>query len=364
MISRRDMLRTGAAASAVLLLPRDSFAQANVFAPKPGKWRDFEVVTRLDLAGQGKTQAWIPLPSVAQAEWIKPGRNDWQTNAASAEIVSDPKYGAHMLHVVFKEGEAAPAVEVRSRFSLRDRAEDFAAGQAPTLQAADRRLYLEATELMPTDGIVRETAEKAVAGRASDVDKARALYQWVVANTFRDAKTRGCGTGDVASMLRSGNLSGKCADLNALYVALARSVGIPARDIYGIRVAPSQFGYKSLGAGSEVITKAQHCRAEVWLEGHGWVATDPADVRKVVLEEPPGNNAVDNPKVVAAREALFGAWEGNWLGYNMAHDLALPGSKHKVGFLMYPQAEVAGALLDCLDPDSFKYVIKAAEITA
>ena len=116
--------------------------------------------------------------------------------------------------------------------------------------------------------------------------------------------------------------------------------------------------------GSATITKAQHCRAEIWLEGHGWVATDPADVRKVVLEEPPGSNAVDNPKVVAAREALFGAWEGNWLGYNMAHDLALPGSRHKVGFLMYPQAEVAGALLDCLDPDTFRYTIKSTEITA
>lgn len=364
MISRRDMLRTGAAAGTALLLPREGFAQAVPFAPKPGKWRDFEVVTRLDLAGQGKTQAWIPLPSVAEAEWIKPGRNDWQSNAGSAEVVRDRKYGAQMLHVVYKDGEAAPSVEVRSRFSLRDRAEDFAAGQKAALSPADRKLYLEATELMPTDGIVKETADKASAGKASDVEKARAIYQWVVENTFRDAKTRGCGTGDVASMLRTGNLGGKCADLNALYVALVRAAGIPARDIYGIRVAPSQFGYKSLGAGSEVITKAQHCRAEVWLEGHGWVATDPADVRKVVLEEPPGNNAIDNPKVAAARDVLFGAWEGNWLGYNMAHDLELPGSKHKVGFLMYPQAEVAGALLDCLDPDTFKYTIKAAEITA
>ena len=111
----------------------------------------------------------------------------------------------------------------------------------------------------------------------------------MVDNTFRDPKTRGCGVGDIASMLKSGNLGGKCADLNALYVGLARAAGLPARDVYGIRVAPSKFGYKSLGAGSEVITKAQHCRAEVYLSGFGWVPVDPADVRKVVLEEPPGN---------------------------------------------------------------------------
>ncbi len=123
-----------------------------------------------------------------------------------------------------------------------------------------------------------------------------------------------------------------------------------------MRVVPSKFGYKSLGAGSEVITKAQHCRAEVYLSGFGWVPVDPADVRKVILEEPPANLAINDPKVVAARKALFGAWEGNWLAYNFAHDIVLPGAKGPaVEFLMYPQAETASGRLDCLDPDTFKY---------
>ena len=87
-------------------------------------------------------------------------------------------------------------------------------------------------------------------------------------------------------------------------------------------------------------------------------------MRKVVLEEPPGENPIDSAVVVAARERLFGAWEGNWLACNAAHDLLLPGSEHRVAFLMYPQAEVAGVLLDCLDPDGFRYAITAAEVVA
>ena len=86
-----------------------------------------------------------------------------------------------------------------------------------------------------------------------------------------------------------------------------------------------EFGFKSLGAGSEIVTKAQHCRAEVWLSSSGWTPVDPADVRKVVLEEPPGNLAMSDLKVVAARKALFGAWEGNWVAFNVAHDVKLPG---------------------------------------
>jgi hypothetical protein len=96
----------------------------------------------------------------------------------------------------------------------------------------------------------------------------------------------------------------------------------------------------------------------------GWVPVDPADVRKVVLEEPPGQLSLHDPKVAAARKTLFGAWEMNWLAYNVAHDLALPGSSGpKVGFLLYPQAEVGGERLDALEPDAFKYVITAKEIT-
>lgn len=107
-----------------------------------------------------------------------------------------------------------------------------------------------------------------------------------------------CGTGDIRAMLETGNLSGKCADLSSLFVGLARSVGLPARDVFGIRVADSRFGYKSLGKSGD-ISKAQHCRAEVWLSGFGWVPVDPADVRKVVLEEKPGLSLGD-PLVLAA----------------------------------------------------------------
>ncbi len=167
------------------------------------------------------------------------------------------------------------------------------------------------------------------------------------------------------ALLKSGDFGGKCADLNGLFVALARASDIPARDIYGVRIAPSRFGYKSLGANSAVVTKAQHCRAEVYLDGFGWTPMDPADVRKVVLEEPPGNLALADAKVAAARKTLFGAWETNWLAYNSARDIALPGSSGpKIGFLMYPQAETGGVRLDSLDADRFRYTIKSEETTA
>jgi transglutaminase-like putative cysteine protease len=364
-LHRREFLKTVAALSAAAALPRSASAQGT-FAPRPGAWRAFQIVTRLEIVKpEGKIQAWIPLPAVNEAEWSRPISNEWRTSGKAA-LVHEQKYGAEMLHVEFANGDAAPVVEVTSKVATRDRAIDLTKpGPARPLSDADRKLYTAPTALIPTDGIVAETSNKIVAGVSTEIEKAQAIYEWIVDNTFRDAKVRGCGIGDIAAMLESGNLGGKCADLNALFVGLARAAKLPARDLYGIRVVPSQFGYKSLGAGSENVTKAQHCRAEVYLSGFGWVPVDPADVRKVALEEPPANLPLYDPKVTAARRTLFGAWEGNWLAYNVAHDLWLPGAKGQtLNFLMYPQAETSAGLLDCLDPDAFEYRILAKELTA
>ncbi len=358
---RRNLMKAGIAATTIGLLPRLASA-AGEFSPVPKGWRTIALTTRVE--PNFATKVWIPLPTFSAADWQRPGTTSWTGNAKVAEKVRDATYGMEMLRVEWSADQQNPAIEVTTQVQTQDRSVRPGIGNAPPLSAEERRLSLMATDLLPVDGILKETAEGIVRGKSKDVDKAHALYEWVVENTFRNAKTPGCGVGDVSWMIKTGNLNGKCADLNALYVAMCRSVGVPARDLYGIRVMPSQFGYKALGAGSEIVTKAQHCRAEVWLSGSGWTPADPADVRKVVLEEPPTNLAMTDLKVMAARKTLFGAWEGNWVAFNEAHDVKLPGSGYKeaLPFLMYPQGEDKSGLVDPLDADSFKYKITAREV--
>lgn len=368
-VDRRELLKSGASVAALAAMPATAWAQAAsgaLFSPAPGPWRTFELTTKVEILNpQGETQAWIPIPAFAGDGWLKPGETTFDTKGRAA-IVQDPKSGARMLHVVWSANDPQPEISAVSRFSSRDlKVDPGKTGPVAKLTPEQRARYTASTSTLRLEGIVKETAAKITAGASNDLDKAKRIYEWIVENTKRNPKTRGCGTGDIESMLKAGSLSGKCADLNALYVGLARASGLPARDIYGIRVAPSAFGYKSLGAGSANITRAQHCRADVYLDGIGWFPIDPADVRKVILEEPPGNLAIDDPKVKAARAALFGSWEMNWLGYNDAHDIALPGSKGPpVSFLMYPQAETSRGRLDELDPDAFKYSITTRELQA
>ena len=361
-MNRRDFLRSVGIASASLALPKAEHLFAKSATPE--RWRTFDVTTRVEvMTSPAATRVWLPAALIRETPFQRTLANRFHAEGGVAKMVESKTDALGIVSAEFPAG-VKPVLTLTSRIATRDYAVDFSAPvNAPKVDSAGLRRYLRPTKLLPTDGIVKATALEVTSGARTEFEKARAIYEWIVENTFRDAKTRGCGVGDIRFMLESKDLGGKCADLNALYVGLARAAGLPARDVYGIRVAKSELGYKSLGAPSENVTKAQHCRAEVYLEAYGWVPVDPADVRKVALEEPPGNLLLNDEMVKKARARLFGSWEMNWIAYNFAHDVTLPGSSGApVGFLMYPQAETADGRLDCLNPDNFNYEITAKEI--
>jgi transglutaminase-like putative cysteine protease len=363
-MNRRDFLRSAGAVSAGLALSRTGhlFAQGTA----SGSWRMFEVTTRVEvLKSSGATRIWVPAALINQTPFQKTLANAFNAEGGSAKIVESKTDALGIIAAEFPAG-VNPILTITSRIVTKNWVVDLSApSRASQKNEADLEHFLRPTKLLPTEGIVKATATKITRQAKTDVDKARAIYEWIVDNAFRNPKTRGCGVGDIRFMLESKDLGGKCADLNALYVGLARAAGLPARDVYGIRVAKSELGYKSLGTSSEKVTKAQHCRAEVYLGDYGWIPVDPADVRKVVLEEPPGNLPLGDELVKKARARLFGSWEMNWMAYNFAHDVALPGSSGSpIAFFMYPQAETPDGRLDCLDPDAFKYEITSRETTS
>ena len=321
--------------------------------------------TRVDIAKpQGATRLWLPVPSI-NSEWQQSLESSYSSNG-SARMEDDNATGARMLFVDFAADQAKPYVELTSRIRTRSRAQDWSQRTAVAEDAATLKYWTQPTDLLPLDGIVRTTAQEATRGAKTDVEKVQKIYDWIVTNTYREPKVRGCGEGDIKTMLETNNLGGKCADLNALFVGLCRAAGVPARDGYGLRVAPSAFGYRELGGNSASLKGAQHCRAEVYLKGYGWVGMDPADVAKVMRQETPEwIKSASNPLVAPVNKGLFGGWEGNWMAYNVAHDVVLPQSKGpKLGFLMYPVAETAAGRLDSYAPDDFKYQISAKELTA
>jgi transglutaminase-like putative cysteine protease len=369
--SRRRFVQATSTSLALAGLPSIHAEEATRhFEPKAEGWRSFEVTTTVNLRDpRGETRVWLPVPSL-DTPWQRTQDVSWSGNASSMHLASDGSTGAKVLVAQFDAATAAPSLVLTAQVQTQNRAVDWAAGgtKAVTESAdpADLRRWIEPSTLITTDGIVHKVARQITAGARNDREKVQRIYDWVVVSTYREPKVRGCGVGDIKTMLETQNLSGKCADINALFVGLCRASSIPARDIYGIRLVPSAFGYRELGGNPASLKGAQHCRAEVHLKGHGWVAMDPADVTKVMRQETAEwIKDAGHPIVAPVRKALFGAWEGNWMGYNSASDMALPGAQQqKLAFFMYPQAETASGALDPYAPDTFAYQITAREIKA
>jgi transglutaminase-like putative cysteine protease len=364
---RTALLQACAAVAAPWLAGAAGATEQRRFEPRVEGWRSFEVTTTVAVADpQGTTRVWLPVPGL-DTDYQRTLDNAWSSNASTCQLVADAARDTRMLCAEFPASVQAPTLQLVSRVQTRSRAVDWGRTVAATEDPAVLRVALAPTELIPIDGLVRKTALDATRGANDDVEKVRALYQWVVSHAYREPKVRGCGTGDVKTMLESGDLGGKCADLNAIFVGLCRSVGVPARDLYGVRLVPSAFGYRELGGNPANLKGAQHCRAEVFLRQHGWVAMDPADVLKVMRQETPAwiRDPAD-PLVAPVMKGLFGGWEGNWMAYNMAHDVSLPGiaGKGTLPFLMYPQGQNASGRFDELAPDSFRYTITARELGA
>lgn len=350
---RRSFLKTGLSAGAALSFVPGA-ASASAAALTPRRTRVFEVTTAVDLSAvSDPVQLWLPVFRSGPGQ--KRLAVKWE---ARAELVHDRHSGAEILKAQWT-GSAPRKLTLTQRVATWERAPG--SDGAASLTHAERALWLEPTSTAEDRLLVSETVRGIVGDLRDPKAKARAIYDWIVANTYRDAKVPGCGTGDVPAMLRGASMGGKCADLNGMMVCMCRAAGIPAREIYGIRLAKSE-RFNSLGRAGDV-TGAQHCRAEIWLEGAGWFAVDPADVRKAVLEE---KLPVTEPRIVALANDLFGTAEANWAGYNSAYPIALAGAPlaPRFRFLMYPTAMTAHQVVDSLDAAHFAYRITSSEVTA
>lgn len=203
--------------------------------------------------------------------------------------------------------------------------------------------YLAPTSLMPLTGVVKEQADEITANETTVLGKARAIYDWIIANMNRDNSVIGCGQGDVCTLLDT--KAGKCTDINSVFVALCRASGIPAREMFGVRI------------NDAVITKNQHCWAEFYLPGTGWVTADPADVLKAVLTNSWDKEAAETKEL---QEYYWGGSDEKRVELSEGRDLILSPAQEGAALnnFGYPYAEIDGVAVDFYTPDAFAYSIE------
>ncbi|MCB1729475.1 MAG: transglutaminase domain-containing protein [Halieaceae bacterium] len=194
------------------------------------------------------------------------------------------------------------------------------AGSSDGASEGELARYLAPNSLVPVgheilQPILAEIHEQ----RADDspAATARAIYDWVVDNMEYKKVGSGWGNGDTfwACSERYGN----CTDFHALFIALARSEGIPARFEIGFPV-PLERPAGDIGG--------YHCWVRFYLPGQGWVPIDASEAAK-------------HPE---QRELLYGTHPADRVHFTTGRDLVLSegSAAQPLNYFIYPYVEVGG----------------------
>ena len=327
-------------------------------------------------------EVWVPVPqndkfqTVTDVKFAADGM-------AEAKITTEKVNGNKMLYLKWdKDADPAKRTAVlsyhvkRVEVSRTDLTEDPAAGLPADAKAA---LTKESDFVKVNDPVVKEAAQKIVEGKTGTVEKARAIYDWVIANleridngeelenadgTKKTFEVIGCGYGDTVKILSDlkefGRAGGHCTDINSTFVALCRAAGVPAREMFGIRMND---GLNEAGFGK--ISDHQHCWAEFYVPGTGWVYADPGDVLKAVK----GSNKnmsiadVEAAKKTADVEKFWAKVDNNRFVLARGRDVDLEpkqtsGHANTFG---YPRADIDGEYVECTKYKDFVYDLECFE---
>jgi transglutaminase-like putative cysteine protease len=293
-----------------------------------------------------EVRLWIPYPVSDDNQTIEDVRISG--NYSRQGIYKEKEFGNSILYAEWKNPMNNRTLTYTFKARRKELVRKDIPRNEPSFNKKEFEKYLTPTNLSPTSGKVKEAAESITRDKKTTLAKARAIYDWIVDNMYRDLRIKGCGIGEVEKLLES--LGGKCGDIHSVYVALARSVGVPAREIFGIRIPTGKEGD---------MTKAQHCWAEFYLPGYGWVPIDPSDVRKIMLEK-----KINLGEEKEFREYYFGALDESRISYGIGRDLILnPSQKDgKLNYFMYPYAEADGKAIDDLFGFNLGYTISFREL--
>src|ERR1700730_16178782 len=158
-VNRRHFLRSATLASAAFALPGAARAFGRAEADDAGIWRTFDVTTRVDvLKPAGVTRVWVPVPLTIETPYQQPLGNVFNPGDGSARLVDDRARGFGMVTAEWPAG-ASPLLTVTSRVKTRNITVDLVKPTpmgAPSGAALAR--FLEPSALIPSDGIVKDTA--------------------------------------------------------------------------------------------------------------------------------------------------------------------------------------------------------------
>jgi transglutaminase-like putative cysteine protease len=270
----------------------------------------FDFVYRVKLPEiTGTARLWIPL---AKSDAFQTVTVQELQVPLKWDKVQDRDYGNDICVINAGPQDSGKNIEVRYRVVRKEKA-------AYPASNAEAARYLRPEKLVPVNETFKTLAEKATAGKTDDLDRAKALYDHVISRMRYDKSGTGWGRGDAvyACDARTGN----CSDFHAYFIALARSINIPARFAIGATIPADK---------NEGKIEGYHCWAEFLADGK-WVPVDISEAWK-------------NPKLA---DYYFGHNPANRFELTKGRDLVVDPEPESgpMNFLVYPLLEMNGEVI-------------------
>ena len=245
-------------------------------------------------------ELWFPIPIEDENQKIQ---NRFSYAPYPSQVSSDPLTGNQFMYM---EGGPRGGVPMQVRLSfdaqrLEQRLDASAvmaaragenAGQGAAATSMLR--WLSNAPGATIDDALRSKAASMVAGRRSPYEKARAIYDYIIAN-IQDMEhpemPAESSHVDVAATLKSQR--GTAVDMAATFVALCRAAGIPARNVVGFKL-PQRV--------RQGVLSGQHGWAEFWVEGTGWIPVDPAEGKRNASRRDYYFGSLDANRLIISRD--------------------------------------------------------------
>jgi transglutaminase-like putative cysteine protease len=270
----------------------------------------FEFVYRVKLPEiKGEARVWLPL---AKTDAFQTVTEEKLSIPMKWEKVHDRDY-ANDICVIYPQAEdSGKAVEIRYHVVRKEKV-------AYSATEAEAAHYLRPEKLVPINETFRTLAQKAAAGKSDDLERAKALFDHVMGRMRYDKSGTGWGRGD--AMYACDAHTGNCTDFHAYFIALARSIGIPARFAIGATIPADK---------NEGTIDGYHCWAEFLADGR-WIPVDISEAWK-------------NPKLA---NYYFGHNPANRFELTKGRDLIVDPepTSGPINFLAYPLLEMNGEVL-------------------
>jgi len=268
---------------------------------------EFEFVYRVKLPQiKGDARLWIPLAKTDAFQHVTQEKIDIPIKW---EKVQDRDYGNDICALHPQPSDSGKTIELRYLVVRKEKAAYPPIGEDPSR-------FLRPEKLVPLNETFKTLAEQATAGKKDDVDRAKALYDHVLGRMRYDKTGAGWGRGD--AIYACDAKTGNCSDFHAYFIALSRSVGIPARFAIGATIPADK---------NEGAIEGYHCWAEFFADGR-WVPVDISEAWK-------------NPQLA---DYYFGHHPANRFELTKGRDLIVDPSPATgpINFLAYPLLEMDG----------------------